>query len=151
MVVEDYTLNLSPIRQNINAYPREDNFCSDDYSQFLQDDGHLHETAIPDNKDLGSNSIPKIRDSVLPSPRIAGTKYRVYSDKIDTATNITIHKTTERIKFTTILGVTYDEGVIRLIINLKCMVIVVDTGSPFQTTPHSTGLDFYETNIKDSK
>ena len=45
--VEDDTLNFSTIIQNINAYPREENKCGDDYRTFLTDDGNLCDTLIP--------------------------------------------------------------------------------------------------------
>ena len=150
MHIEDDTLKLSPIRQKRKP-PREDNNGSDDSSIFLTDDRHLHETAILDNIDLGSNNITEIIDSSLPSYHISGEKYRIYPGKTDTTTNINITKISVRIESTTILEVTDDKGVINLLINIKCIVIVVDPGFPFQNTSHSTGLDFCETNIRDDK
>ena len=57
----------------------------------------------------------------------------------------------ERIYSTKILEVIYDKGLIQLLINIKCIVIVLAPISPFQNTPHSTGSKFCETNDRDSK
>ena len=58
---------------------------------------------------------------------------------------------TESIESNTILEVTHDEGVIKLLINIQCIVIVVDTGFIYQNTPHSTDLVFCKTNVRDAK
>ena len=55
------------------------------------------------------------------------------------------------IKSTTILEVTDDKGLIQVPINIKCIVIVVEPRFPCQNTPHSTDLDFCETNFIDAK
>ena len=52
---------------------------------------------------------------------------------------------TERIYYTTILEVTYDERTIHLIMSIKYKVIVEDPGSPNQNTPHSMSLVLCET------
>ena len=90
---------------------------------------------------LGSNNIPEIKYLVLSSPHICATKYRICSGKTDTAKNITIHKMTERVKSTIILYLTDDKGVIHLLIDIKCIVIVVYPASPFKNTAHSMGLE----------
>ena len=44
---------------------------------------------------------------------------------------------TERIESYTILEVTNDKGEINLLVNIKCiMVVLVEPGSPFQNNPH---------------
>ena len=55
---EDDTLNFSPMRQNINDYPREDNNCGDESIIVLQYDGHLCDTIIVDNTDIMINKFP---------------------------------------------------------------------------------------------
>ena len=49
----------------------------------------------------------------------------------DTDTNITIHKITKTIESNKMLEVTGDKVVICLLINFKCIVIVVDPRFPF--------------------
>ena len=79
---------------------------------FLPDHGPLRETVIPENTDISSNNNTESIDSVLIYLHISGKKYRIFSRKTDTATNITLHKMTERIQNNTILEVTDDKGVI---------------------------------------
>ena len=50
------------------------------------------------------------------------------------------------INSTTILEVTDDKGVIQLLTNIKCIVILVEPVSPCQNIPQSTGLGLCETN-----
>ena len=57
MRVEHDTLNLSPMRHIINAYPTGENNCGDDSSLLPPNDGHLCDTIISDNTDLSSNKI----------------------------------------------------------------------------------------------
>ena len=45
------------------------------------------------------------------------------------------------------LEVTDDEGAIHLLIGIKYIVVVVDTGNPVLTTPHATSLVSYETKV----
>ena len=97
---------------------------------FLPDEGHMCDTIIAENKDLRRNKISESIDSVLSSLHIGGSKYRIYSSKTETATNITIHKMTEMIESNAILEVTDDEGAINLLISLKCTVIVAETAPP---------------------
>ena len=145
-MLKNCTLNFLPIRQNSNVHLRKYNNCGDDSSNFLPYYGHLWYTVVPENTYLSSNNIPESIYSVLPFLRIAGKKYRILSSKIDTATEITIHRMNERVKSTKILQVTDYNGVIHLIINLKDTVIVGDPGSHFRNIPHSTRLFFCETN-----
>ena len=49
MHVEDDKINLSPIRQKINPYPRKEDNCGDDSSIVLLYDEHLFETIIAGN------------------------------------------------------------------------------------------------------
>ena len=58
-----------------------------------------------------------------------------------------MNKMNEKIESNTILEVTDDEGSIQLLINIKYIVIVADTGYPIINTPHSTILSFCETNV----
>ena len=95
---------------------------------FLPDEGHMCDTIIAENKDLRRNKISESIDSVLSSLHIGGSKYRIYSSKTETATNISIYKMNERIESNTIFEVTYDKGEIHLLINIKYTVIVTDTG-----------------------
>ena len=74
MYVEDDNLNLSPVRQNSNGYPKKDSSCGDDYSTFNPDDGHWWDTVIPDNTYVSSNDITEGRDSVLSSIHIYSSK-----------------------------------------------------------------------------
>ena len=61
--VEDDILNLYPIIQNRNDYPREYNNYGDYYRMVLLCDGNLRDTVIPDNTYLSRNSILEIRYS----------------------------------------------------------------------------------------
>ena len=45
------------------------------------------------------------------------------------------------------MEVTDDEGAIHLLIGIKYIVVVVDTGNPVLTTPHATSLVSYETKV----
>ena len=96
MHVEDDIINLSPIRQKINPYPRKENNCGDDSSMVLLYDGHLSDTIISGDTYLSGNGIVEIRDLVLSSLRSGlhngDAKYRIYSRKTETVTNITIQK-----------------------------------------------------------
>ena len=47
MHVEDDTLNLLPLRHNMNDYPRLDIKCADDYGAVLTDYCCLSATGIP--------------------------------------------------------------------------------------------------------
>ena len=96
--VEDYTINFSPIRQNINGYTMKYNNCGDYSSKFIPDYGNLWDTVIHENTDISSNRIPEIRNSVLSYLHSAGTKHRIYSSKTYTTKNVTIQKITESIK-----------------------------------------------------
>ena len=70
---------------------------------------------------------------------------------IDSATNIIINKMTERFESNKILWVTDDKLSTHLLIRSKCIVIVVDTRSPFQNMSHSTSFIFSETNVINSQ
>ena len=81
------------------------------------------------NTDTISNKIPEIIYLVLFSLHIGGTKYRIYSRKIESSTNITIHKMNKRLESNSILEGN-DYGVaIHLLKNLKYIVVVVVGGS----------------------
>ena len=54
---------------------------------------------------------------------------------------------TANIEYNVILDVSDDKGVIHLVINLKNIVKVVDTSSPFQNTPHSKNFVFCKNNV----
>ena len=79
--VEYDIINFSPIGQNINSYPKEDNNSGDDSSMVLMCESHVCDTIITDNTDLGSNNIPESMDLVLSFLHISGAKYRMYSRK----------------------------------------------------------------------
>ena len=70
---------------------------------FLPYDRNLCDTIVSENTDLKSNNFPESIDSFIYSLHIGGTKYRIYSRKIETSTNTTIHKITERLDSNTIL------------------------------------------------
>ena len=55
---------------------------------------------------------------------------------------------TERIKYNAILEGTDDKVAIKLLINTKCTMIVVDIVYTIRNMPHSTSLEFCETNIR---
>ena len=78
-------------------------------------------------------------------------KYRIYSGETDAARNITIHKITKRIESNTVLDVTDDKVLTHLLINISCIVIVVDLGFSFQNAPQSMILDFCKYNFIDVK
>ena len=59
---------------------------------FLTDDSNICDIIIAEKKCLSSNNILESICSMLSSLKIGGAKYRIYSRKIETATNITIHK-----------------------------------------------------------
>ena len=90
--VEYDIINFSPLIQNIDYYPREDNKYGDDFRMFIIDDGHLCDIVIAENIYIRRNKITERRDSVLSSLHIGGVKYRIYSSKTETAKNITIQK-----------------------------------------------------------
>ena len=81
MHFEDDTLNLSPIRQNINAYPQEDNSCGDDSSLVIPGDWNFCDNVIAENPDLISNNINESRDSFISFIHIGGAKNRIYPTK----------------------------------------------------------------------
>ena len=145
--VEINILNLPPILQNRNAYPREEN-CCDEYSRMVPvDDEHSCDTIISYNTDGRINSVPESRYSVLSYIHISGAKYRIESRKIETATNITIHRMTERIESNKMSGSTDDEGEIHLLISLKCTVIVAEPNSSIQNTPYYRSCVICETKV----
>ena len=49
MYAEDDIQNFSPIRHNINAYPRKENRCCDESSMVLLDDEHSGNTITAGN------------------------------------------------------------------------------------------------------
>ena len=57
--VEYQILNVSPIRQNINNYPRKEKNCGDDSNMVILDNGSLCDTTISGNIDSVSNTIPE--------------------------------------------------------------------------------------------
>ena len=114
----------------------------------LPDDGNLCDTTIADNTDLGRNNIPGIMDSVLSSLHIGDEKYRIYSNKTEAATNITIHKITERIDSNIIFEVAGDKEAIHLLLNTKYIVIVVEPVFPIQNKQHSTSPVLCETIVR---
>ena len=67
---EDDTLNFSAMRQNVKSYPREENNLCYYSSMSLTYYMHTCDTVIAENT--------------------GGAKYRIYSRKTETATNITI-------------------------------------------------------------
>ena len=75
--VENYILNLSPIRNNVNDYPRVDNKVSDDCNNVLLYYRFWCSTGIPKNVFVRSNSIPPRTDSVIIYIHSGGTKYRI--------------------------------------------------------------------------
>ena len=54
---EDNTLSFYPMRQNIKAYPREENYFGDDSSMFTPDDEDMCDTIIYEKTYLSSNNI----------------------------------------------------------------------------------------------
>ena len=74
---EDDTLHLALMKHNTNAYPREENNCSDDSIMFLPDDRHMCDIVISKNTDLSSNKNFEIIYSILYSLNIGCEKYRI--------------------------------------------------------------------------
>ena len=72
----------------------------------------------------------------------------IYSRKTWTATNLIIHKITEIIDYNTLSEVTDDEVEIHLLINIKCIVILLDPVFHIRNTPHSARLVLCETNAR---
>ena len=58
---------------------------------------------------------------------------------------------TESIESNKLLEDTEDELAINLLINFKCVGIVVHPGFPFQNAPHSTCIDLCKTNVRYSQ
>ena len=129
---EDDTLYFYPKRQNINAYPREEDNCGDYFIVFLTYDLNVCDTIIAQNTYLRINKILESTYSILSSLHICGSKYRIYSRKTETATNINIHRTTESMDSNTILEGTDDKGASQLLLNIKYIVTVVDPISSFE-------------------
>ena len=77
MNVEYDILNLSPIIQNINAYPKEDNNCSDELSMVLLYGGKLCDTIVYENTDLIRNNVLESIYLVLSRLHIGDAKYRI--------------------------------------------------------------------------
>ena len=75
--VEDDIISLSPIIQNINAYPREDKNFGDASIIVLIEKGHICYNIITDNIYTSSNNITESRDLVLSYLHIGGAKYRI--------------------------------------------------------------------------
>ena len=71
---EDDTLHLFTMRQNSNAYPREEKSCGDDSIIFIPDDRHVGDAVIAENTYHSSNKIYEIICSVLSSIHIGGAK-----------------------------------------------------------------------------
>ena len=92
---------------------------------------------IAGNKDIISNNITEITYSVLSYLHIDGAKYRIYSRKTQSSTNLTIRKKIKRIEYNAMFEGADDEGEIHLLINLKCTVIVVETVPSIINTTHS--------------
>ena len=151
MHVEDYIRNLSPIRQNINSYPMENNNRGDDYSMSLIDDGHFCDTIINENKDLSTNDITESRYQFISSLHVGDAKYRIKSSKTEHATNITIHKMTEMIESNKTFEVTGDELSIHSLINIKCTVILAEAALTTGNKPHSMRLVFCYNNVRYSQ
>ena len=84
--------------------------------------------------------------SVLSSLHIGGTKYSIYSIKIETDINNNIHRTFETIEYNTIMQFSDDKGVFLLPVNFNCIVIVVEYGLLFLNMPFSINSFFSETN-----
>ena len=57
MHAEENMLNLSPIRQKMNFYPRKENNCGDEYSMVILDDKHLGDTIIARSTYFRGNRI----------------------------------------------------------------------------------------------
>ena len=104
-------------------------------------------TTLVVTTDFSSNNIMESTYSILSSLHIGVVKYRIYSIKTETATNITIHKMTDIIESNAIWDINYYEGEMPLLVHSKCAVIVVDPSSPIQYNPHSTIFFFCETNF----
>ena len=68
---------------------------------------------------FSSNKIMESIYYILSSLNIGGAKYRIYSIKTETATNITIRKITEIIESNKILEVNDYEGEIQLLVHSK--------------------------------
>ena len=81
MYVEDNILSLSPIVQNGNSSPREENICVEDSSMVLLYAKNLCDTIISTNTYLRSNNVLEIRDWVLSYIHISSAKYRILSSK----------------------------------------------------------------------
>ena len=90
----------------------------------------MHETVIPENADIGRNNIYQNQALNPALPLHVLYKRKDLFRQKNAATNITIQKITERFKSTSILEVTDDKGVIHLLINIKCIVIVVESSPP---------------------
>ena len=61
--------NVSPIRQNRNAYPRKENNCGDVSSMVLLNSENLGNTIISVNIYLSRNNIPEMVHSILSSTK----------------------------------------------------------------------------------
>ena len=81
MHIDNDLLNLPPIRNKRNFYPRKEKNCGDDFSTIIIDDDNLCDTIISRNTDLRRNNIPESIYLVLSSLHIGGAKYRVYLRK----------------------------------------------------------------------
>ena len=149
MHVEDDILNISPIINNRNAYPRGDKNGGDDSSMILLDDIHVDEAVTPKNTPPISNNITESRYLVLSSLHIDDPKYRIFLSKTAITTNVTIQKMTWNIDYSKIVEVPDDKGVIHSPVNLKCIVKVVDPYSPFLNMPRFLSLVYSETNVRD--
>ena len=135
--------------KKINTYTREENYCGYYSIIFLQDEGHICDIVIADNRELRSNKTSERKGSVLSSLHIGDKKYRLYSSKTETAKNITIQKMNERIESNSIFEVIYDEEAIHLIITIKYTVIVSDPRFPIINNPHSmSSLVFCKTMVR---
>ena len=81
MHAEENMLNLSPIRQKINAYPSKEKNCGDDSGMVIIDEEHLVDAIISWKIDLKGNMMMNSRYLVVSSLYIglhAGDiKYRI--------------------------------------------------------------------------
>ena len=96
-----------------------DNNFGGDYGAGLPYSGYVGDTVAAENTYLSTNNIPEIKYLVLFSLNIGGSKYRICSRKTDTATNITIHKMTERIDSENVLDVTDCKITIHLLLRYQ--------------------------------
>ena len=114
----------------------------------------ITDTFIPGNTGFCSNNNPISTYLVLSSLHISALRIYIYTQAKQilhtTAKNIILNIMTERIVSDTVLEISGDKGLFCLLIDFKCIVIVVESVFPFKNTTHYKRFNLRGNNIINS-